>query len=300
MSVAIIIELLKELQSTAFAIIDDEGKLLQASAGFLKLLPENEQGWISKNIGRFFIQPQFSQLKKQSQIPHKGLFTLGTFSQKSQSLSGLFSRLDDRWVFLAEQLQDCHDSEYSKLIFSLSETERQLVKSNSLLKKLEETAIEHSMTDPLTQLGNRRRFDDRMEVEIARAERHNSSLHLVMCDLDDFKHVNDTYGHDVGDIVLKGFSEVIQSQIRSIDFAARVGGEEFIILIPQTNKKGARLIAERIRNQLESKVFMPHEIKITASFGVASFSAGQSAASLYKSADEALYRAKNTGKNRVV
>jgi diguanylate cyclase (GGDEF)-like protein len=158
-------------------------------------------------------------------------------------------------------------------------------------------------TDGLTELPNRRHFEESLEGEISRAERFGGGLALVLADLDDFKQVNDRYGHQAGDEVLRAFADVLRETVREIDLPARYGGEEFAVLLPQTDPRGAEQLAERLRTSLAARRLTTGPegiVAVTASFGVASFPEAPTSAALFAAADEALYRAKRRGKNCVV
>jgi diguanylate cyclase (GGDEF)-like protein len=158
-------------------------------------------------------------------------------------------------------------------------------------------------TDGLTELANRRQFEEALANEISRAERFGGALALIVADLDDFKQVNDRYGHQAGDDVLRAFADVLRETVRDIDLAARYGGEEFAVLLPQTDLAGAERVAERLRERMEIRLVEPSSdspFSVTASFGVASFPEAGTPAALFAAADEALYRAKSAGKNCVV
>jgi ammonium transporter, Amt family len=135
-----------------------------------------------------------------------------------------------------------------------------------------------------------------------RARRLGGPLTVVLADLDDFKPINDRHGHHAGDAVLVGFADVIRDHVRDVDVAGRLGGEEFALLLPETDLDGARSGAERLRRSLEERDLAlsdGHVERVTASFGVAQLEAGQSGDELLRAADAALYRAKAEGKNRV-
>ncbi|HPO29710.1 MAG TPA: sensor domain-containing diguanylate cyclase [Candidatus Hydrogenedentes bacterium] len=166
-------------------------------------------------------------------------------------------------------------------------------------RRLEQLAI----TDPLTGLYNRRYFFERLDQEVARARRYGTPLSCLMLDVDDFKKLNDRWGHLTGDAVLREIARRIQQSIRRVDLPARYGGEEFVILLPQTDLEGARVEAERIRRSVGDTPFpdLPDGENVTVSIGIAALNeAVTSAEELVRLADDALYRAKSEGKNRCV
>ena len=169
---------------------------------------------------------------------------------------------------------------------------------------LHEQVSAQAVTDELTGLANNRRFREWIENESARAQRFGHELSLLMLDVDDFKRVNDTYGHLQGDQVLRALAEVLRSESRGVDEPARYGGEEFVVGLPETGPKGAHELGERIRARLASEripmVDGAGDLRVTASVGVASLpTAATDVGSLVAAADAALYAAKRGGKNRV-
>jgi diguanylate cyclase (GGDEF)-like protein len=157
-----------------------------------------------------------------------------------------------------------------------------------------------AVTDELTDLANRRRFMEVLHQEVARAARFDQPLALVLFDLDYFKQINDKYGHQVGDEVLRATAAVIRGRVRETDLPARVGGEEFGVILSGTDVRGATALAENLRIDLTQLVdVLGPDSPVTASFGVAEISRGGSAEFLIGSADRALYRAKALGRNRV-
>jgi diguanylate cyclase (GGDEF)-like protein len=158
-------------------------------------------------------------------------------------------------------------------------------------------------TDELTQLANRRQFDEALAAEVVRAERFRDPVAVVAADLDNFKEINDRFGHDVGDLVLRAFAAAIKTNVRDVDLPARYGGEEFTVLLPATDAEGGRQLAERLRAAVEELSLDSGGggiVPVRSSFGVASYPAEPSATALMRAADRALYRAKAAGKNRVV
>lgn len=165
-------------------------------------------------------------------------------------------------------------------------------------KKLEDELKHLATTDRLTGAFNRLKFDEIIALEIARAKRYNSPLSLLMFDIDKFKNVNDVYGHDIGDLVLKTTANLILTNIRKMDYFFRWGGEEFLILATNANLEGALTIAENIRHIIEGHTFDVVK-RVTISIGVSRFKEDIMVDTFIKRADEALYRAKENGRNRV-
>ena len=158
-------------------------------------------------------------------------------------------------------------------------------------------------TDALTALPNRRWFEQRLEEELRRAQRYKQNFSLMLLDADRFKDVNDRLGHPTGDAVLKELARILAQQVRDVDFAARVGGEEFAVVLPETDHIGARLVAERVRRAVADTPLRPAggpELGMTVSIGVACFPAcGETIADIVAHADQAPYTAKAEGRNRV-
>lgn len=169
--------------------------------------------------------------------------------------------------------------------------------------------LKHATLDALTGFYNRRQLEERTKQEVANAKRQHAPLCGIMTDIDYFKNVNDTYGHAVGDFVLKSVAKVIRGQLREYDIAGRYGGEEFSILLPFTKINEAQMVAERLRQSVENKVIdiskiVPEnetkKINITLSLGIYEIKEEDNEDDLIKKADKALYQAKNTGRNKVV
>lgn len=161
-----------------------------------------------------------------------------------------------------------------------------------------------SMTDALTGLSNRLYFDQYMPREIKKALRYRTALSLVLCDIDHFKKVNDTYGHPIGDLVLKDVASTLTENVRSdIDWVARWGGEEFVLVLPHCSARDAGILCERIRQKLEKRAIPTGKgaVRITASFGVSELSERHNTIEdLYAVSDARLYQAKERGRNLIV
>jgi diguanylate cyclase (GGDEF)-like protein len=159
-----------------------------------------------------------------------------------------------------------------------------------------------AVTDDLTGLANRRRFVQALEAELSRAERFGTDLAVVIGDLDDFKSINDRFGHEFGNDVLRAVGDLLHASSRDVDVAARLGGEEFAMLLPQTDLEGGAALGERVREGLAGLGLQTPDgelLLVTASFGVASYPPTETVEQLLRVADSALYRAKAAGKDRV-
>jgi diguanylate cyclase len=156
--------------------------------------------------------------------------------------------------------------------------------------------------DQLTELLNRRGLDKQFDVELARAARSGQPLSVCLIDIDDFKRINDTYGHQAGDRVLVHLSRLMRNSVRPADVVARYGGEEFVILLPATQAPEAEVVMARVQRELTRHFFLHNNerVLVTFSAGVAEAAHGEIAAMVLQRADEALYLAKERGKNRVM
>ena len=163
-------------------------------------------------------------------------------------------------------------------------------------------ALQMAYIDPLTQVNNRASFSDAVKREVSLALRHAKNLAIIFQDIDHFKAINDQHGHDCGDITLTAVAKRIKESLRSSDTIFRFGGEEFVILLSDTDITGAELLAERIRNAIEchTLAYDMKTIKVTASLGVAALRSDDTADTFIKRADEAMYKAKNNGRNQVM
>jgi diguanylate cyclase (GGDEF)-like protein len=178
---------------------------------------------------------------------------------------------------------------------ALNQANAELREANLVLEKL-------ASSDSLTELANRRRFFEQATGEVIRAQRYGHPLSLQMLDIDHFKTINDRFGHAAGDGVLKAFADTLRANLRHNDLAARIGGEEFVILLPETGIDDAMLHAERTRRAVEASAipFARETLRVTVSIGVATLDAGEmSADAMLMRADSGLYRAKQGGRNRV-
>lgn len=160
--------------------------------------------------------------------------------------------------------------------------------------------VRYGNADPLTGLSNRRHIDDQLQRELNRARRYGLVFTLLYCDIDDFKSVNDNFGHATGDAVLRAFAGHLRRHLRGEDLAARYGGEEFVVLMPRTDLDGAHCLAQRLLDGLAKRSIHP-DVNVTFSGGIAEYPRhGGDTAQLLAHADRGLYRAKMSGKNQVI
>jgi diguanylate cyclase (GGDEF)-like protein len=212
-----------------------------------------------------------------------------------------FGQLAHQFNDLGQKLNEANKKLHSKI----ESADRRLLETNQQLKQLNDEFKLLSITDPLTGLFNRRHFDELMENEVGMSNRHGDPNSILLLDIDHFKAINDTYGHYVGDVVLKSLTNTLQKNIRHTDAICRLGGEEFAILCKRANKDGAMELAEKLRATIEETPMIPEtddELMITVSIGVASVPDGNGKTTpkkLYKDVDTALYYSKNNGRNRV-
>ncbi len=232
-------------------------------------------------------------IRKQSRQPYTYLIILTGNTEKDKLVTGLAAGADD---YLTKPF---HREELLARVGvgrRIVELHRQLEAKNLLLQEL-------ALTDPLTGLPNRRAIEEWATRQLSGAVRYGFSFLVVLADLDHFKTVNDTHGHDAGDTVLRKFSEILKANSRKSDICGRIGGEEFLFVLTHTTQENARVVIERIRAELEATKFDfdGDSLTVTASFGFAVFEGTQKADfnRLVSQADGALYAAKRTGRNRI-
>lgn len=188
------------------------------------------------------------------------------------------------------------------IYLELYQRQFELQAANDVISKQNELLQEQAIRDGLTGIYNHIHFQELFANQFHLAKRHGHPLALLMCDIDFFKEVNDSYGHQAGDVVLKEFSDLVQSEIRKTDIWARYGGEEFVLVLPDTSKNGALNIAEKIRKRIASSPFnhKKHTLQVTVSVGLSCIeSQMQHPSELIEQADNALYQAKAQGRNKV-
>ncbi|WP_457968806.1 diguanylate cyclase [Pseudomonas sp. R4-84] len=211
-------------------------------------------------------------------------------------LEGLLGTMDEH-----RKQRDQREKDVSIRLKSLAERVALMEQDALIVRENLEEQRQKALIDPLTGLPNRAAWSERLEREVDQWQRHGNSLLIAMLDLDHFKRINDNYGHLAGDRVLKLIASVLRKRIRGSDFIARFGGEEFVLLVPDTPLAAGAKLAEVLRAAIEACPFhfKGEPVIITVSMGMTAFKPGERSELVLKRADEALYRAKNAGRNRV-
>lgn len=235
------------------------------------------------------------KIRAEGESPYTYVIILTSISEKDKVVKGLSAGADD---YLTKPF---HREEFLARVnvgLRLLDLQRQIEEQNRLLEEL-------ALTDPLTGLPNRRAIDSWAARQLSAAARHKFSFWVVLMDLDHFKRVNDSYGHDAGDKVLRRFAEILRAQTRLSDISGRIGGEEFLQIITHASANDVSIVLERTRQQFANErfEFSGTATYVTCSFGVAGFSGKGTTAPelgrLIAQADAALYQAKHGGRNRI-
>ena len=203
--------------------------------------------------------------------------------------------VDGRWFLFSEQL-----NEKNEMLVQIKDITKQKVYEKSLADEVTDLRSV-ALTDELTRVGNRRALVESVKNELSRCQRSGASMTMLLIDLDLFKTVNDKYGHHAGDAALRHVADLIKRALRPYDILGRIGGEEFAVFLSNTTGEDGLLIAERTREAIEGNpvVYEEREINLTISLGMTTQGCNANFEDLYKQADEALYQAKASGRNRV-
>ena len=285
-----------------FLILDAAGTIERMNAHAGQVMGEHCIGEPLQSVIIDYHQ-NFS-LEAASQSPEvPRLLNIETQAGPTQSYHFHFFKSDNR-IFAFAHLDVAEIESLSHELVAanqeLNNLTRKLNKKNRELQDANATIVELSRTDPLTKLANRRYFETRIEEMVSVARRQSQPLSLIMTDIDHFKKINDSYGHDAGDRVLVGYAELMMHGVRLEDLAARFGGEEFILLLPASHMDQAWNVAERLRAELSHADLIGNGAFVTASFGVSTLKAEESIEDFIKRADKALYQAKQQGRNQTV
>lgn len=289
--------------SLALVLLDPDKIIVDGNWGFARLLGETVT-WLQQplhtllsadslpTLAAFPDQGGERQLRLTFQAPTAGTITFTCHVR----------HLGQGYVLFGEKPLPSQNEvieELSRLTNELTNISRTLAQKNRELAQANAAITQLTRTDPLTGLANRRFLMETLTTAISLAQRHNTPLSVVLADLDYFKGINDTYGHDVGDAVLQHFAQLLQETTRVEDLVARWGGEEFVIVLPHTTTTGAGHLANRLRQKLATAHIPGLDRQVTASFGISQLRPGEDAQILFKRADQALYQAKADGRNRV-
>lgn len=271
------VEVEKDPQAALFRGVDGDYDLFIISLGL-------------KDFDALRLCSQLRSLERTRQLP---LLCLAETGDRQRVLRGLDLGVND---YLMRPIDG------NELIARVRTQVRRKRYADSLRDNVQ-ASIELTVVDPLTALHNRRYFETHLTTLVAQAVEKSQPLCLLILDIDHFKAVNDTFGHDAGDQVLKGFAGRIKKVLRGVDLFCRLGGEEFVVVMPNTNAETAMKIAERVREAVEKDAFAirpeGHVIPITVSIGLAERSADSDADALMRRADKALYKSKDSGRNKV-
>jgi diguanylate cyclase (GGDEF)-like protein/PAS domain S-box-containing protein len=264
-------------------VIDAKGKYLYVNKKWREKLGYTEEEARQLN---------FVDVVKKDQIPH--CFELLKRVMKGESIEQIetiFVSKDGREFYVEGNVNPPFKD---MKVVSCRGIFRDITRRKQMEKEIQRLAI----TDSLTQAYNRLKFQEIIRREMDRTKRHDYPLSLLMFDIDHFKSINDTYGHNFGDYILKTLTQIVDRNLREVDYLIRWGGEEFLIITPDTNLRAAQILAERIREAIEKYRFNK-DVKITVSFGVTQFNKVDTEDTFVKKADEALYKAKGKGRNCV-
>ena len=292
---------LENLSGAILILFDNEGKILDHSPSLISLV-EKSDTLKGENICNLVVDNSQALLKRFGAKPVR----IGLSDSRSNIhlVSGFVMLVDEsRRLFLGVKIGlsagDIMES-MSKVTDELASLTRELARKNKELQAANKEIERLMNCDPLTGLSNRREFMNRLDKEIESLCSTCKPLSIIMADIDDFKRVNDTRGHPEGDRVLQLFADVLNEIISPRRTTVRYGGEEFIVMLPETTSEEATEIAEEVRKNFERETEKKLGLTVTASFGVATFKPSDTKSSILKRVDDALYSAKSGGKNRVV
>lgn len=277
--------------------------IVAASEVFTKQIPNNGNV-IGESVHDFMCDPDGRDCSllatSHSELPIS--FTVQLKPTGSTYLCGLYAD-ESGFILVGEILAESEDEKLQRMSLmtnELANLTRELRQRNTELELANQTIRELTRVDPLTGLANRRHFAEALDTAMTFARRHEQPLSLISIDIDRFKSINDTYGHDGGDEVLRRFSDILRESCRNEDLPVRLGGEEFLVLLPNTIIDEAFTLAERLRQRMSKTVFFSGGRNVTASFGLTQLTEGDNYFNFMKRADMALYEAKTAGRNKTV
>ncbi len=296
-----------DLTAIAVARIDRDGAVIEANRGFAYLLDVEHESTQGMNAAGAFINPTFEDLRRavspDDTLVYAGILTIGDPQRMTRSVhANVHQREGEIVVFAEHDIREIERLAATVIALNeeLAQTQRDLVRANRSLKRKEEEIRRMMLTDVLTGIPNRRHFEEEAARAFGHMDRTGAPVCVAICDIDHFKAVNDTHGHDVGDEVLREVARRLQGNVRDADFAARWGGEEFVVLFADTTCDEASEVAERLRLAIGSAPIEALKRNVTISIGVAQCEPGQELDAALKRADTGLYEAKRNGRNQVV
>jgi len=288
--------LLKDENSGELELMDVVSAVAESLKGVRLPAGYGVAGWVAENGESLVIPDVRSDPRFAAESDHKLSFCTRSVVcvpiRNNEQILGVIELING-------QEDEVFDDADEQILTTIADIAGIAISNAKAIAKIKQLAV----TDDLTGLYNSRYFFEQVEYEIERAKRYNSQLSLVFFDLDRFKIVNDTYGHLVGSRLLAEVGAIVQGSIRKTDKAARYGGDEFVIILPQRGKPGAESLAIKLQETLQNQQFVSNSgelLKITGSFGVASFPEDAlSSSELINAADEAMYQVKDSGRNGV-
>lgn len=286
-----------DIHSVAVAVLDENGRVIESNQGFRATLSGEDAR---------LVRPGLEELKKavpkQDGLAYRGAIVLADANDGWEGVSGSIYRRDSKMLVVAELGVSAYqqlNGEIRSLEKELEETQRVLTRRNQSLQKALDDVEALKRQDILTGLANRKSLDERINQEIGRWERYRRPLGLILMEMDDFGGINESYGREVGDDLLRHVATILGQSLRTTDMVARYGGLEFALLLPETNEMGALIVAERVRMELENLIILPMVRPMTASFGVAMLLPGEGRLELYARAGRAVGHSKKNGRNCV-
>lgn len=291
-----------EFRAIAVALLTKEGSLVEANEGFLSVIGDLPYD----SASALFIDPPFFALVKREPAAdgtlHKGLVTLGKLKGVRRSFSGNIYLRGQMILLVAEMDISAFErmsSEIEHLSQNLDKVQAQLMRRTETLQKILEENQKLKGQDTLTGLSIRSKLDERLDREIKSWERYRRPLSLMILDIDEFREINANYGRETGDEILTHVATVINESVRALDLTVRYGGNEFALLLPETNEMGALIVAERLRMELEGQIILPMVKPITISIGVATLLPDESRTDFCKRVERAVRTAKEHGRKHV-
>jgi diguanylate cyclase (GGDEF)-like protein/PAS domain S-box-containing protein len=283
-----------ESTSALICTHDLQGRILSLNSTALAVMGGTEKNYLGKNIRDLLGPEAGSRFDKYLRI---------IVNEKEAKGQLALTTVTGRKVFWSYSNILVHDESGKPFIMGHAQDMTERVKMEAALRKSQESALELekqlSRTDALTRLGNRRAFHEVAEEERLRASRYSRVLSLIYLDLDNFKYVNDHYGHDKGDELLAMIGEILRKERRASDYAARLGGDEFALVLPETGQEGAEAVSDKIRDAV-NQAMQRNGWPVTVSIGAASFtSLPDSCEEMIRRADRLMYESKKNGKNQV-